>query len=110
MPRAVTWPTALLFEPSARTSNAKGISVHRNRFLLVPLASSNGFRCKLVYTSRFAHESSCDVRFVPCVDSSELARDMCGRLRVGKGHFHVAELVGAAMCSACLCGSYDRWP
>jgi len=41
-----------------------------------------------------------DVRFVPCVDGSELARDI----------FTFAELVGAAMCSACLCGSYDRWP
>ena len=23
---------------------------------------------------------------------------------------HVCRLVGAAMCSACLCGSHDRWP
>src|SRR5262249_44057638 len=35
---------------------------------------------------------------------------MCGRLRVGKGNLHVAALVGAAMCSACLRGSHDRWP
>jgi hypothetical protein len=35
---------------------------------------------------------------------------MCGRLRVGKNFLHVASLVGAAMCSACLCGSHDRWP
>ena len=42
----------------------------------------------------------CDVRFVPCVDGSELARDI----------FTFAELVGAAMCSACLRGSHDRWP
>jgi hypothetical protein len=35
---------------------------------------------------------------------------MCGRLRVGKGNLHVALLVGAAMCSACWCGSHDRWP
>jgi hypothetical protein len=41
-----------------------------------------------------------DVRFVPCVDGSELARDI----------FTFAELVGAAMCSACLRGSHDRWP
>ena len=36
---------------------------------------------------------SCEryVRFVPCVDGSELARDI----------FTFAELVGAAMCSAC---------
>jgi hypothetical protein len=40
------------------------------------------------------------VRFVPCVDGSELARDI----------FTFAELVGAAMCSACLRGSHDRWP
>ena len=39
-------------------------------------------------------------RFVPCVDGSELARDI----------FTFAELVGAAMCSACLSGSHDRWP
>jgi len=41
-----------------------------------------------------------DVRFVPCVDGSELARDI----------FTFAELVGAAMCSAFKCGSHDRWP
>jgi hypothetical protein len=35
---------------------------------------------------------------------------MCGRLRIGKDFLHVASLVGAAMCSACLCGSHDRWP
>ena len=32
-------------------------------------------------------------------------RAMCGRLRVGKKNRHVAGLVGAAMCSACLRGS-----
>jgi len=37
---------------------------------------------------------------VPCVDGSELARK----------NFTSASLVGAAMCSACLCGSHDRWP
>ena len=35
---------------------------------------------------------------------------MCGRLRVGKSFLHVAGLVSAAMCSACRCGSHDRWP
>ena len=35
---------------------------------------------------------------------------MCGRLGVGKDNLHVAGLVGAAMCSACWCGSHDRWP
>jgi hypothetical protein len=35
---------------------------------------------------------------------------MCGRLRVGKENLHVALLVGAAMCSACWCGSHDRVP
>ncbi len=35
---------------------------------------------------------------------------MCGRLRVGKDFLRVAGLVGAAMCSACRCGSHDRWP
>jgi len=35
---------------------------------------------------------------------------MCGRLPVGKGFFDgYAELVGAAMCPACLCGA-DLWP
>ena len=37
-------------------------------------------------------------------------RAMCGRLRVGKENLQVAGLVGAAMCSACRCGSHDRWP
>ncbi len=37
-------------------------------------------------------------------------RAMCGRLRVGKENLHVAGLVGAAMCSACLRGTHDRWP
>ena len=41
-----------------------------------------------------------DVRFGPCVDGSEMARTF----------FTFAALVGAAMCSACLCGSHDRWP
>jgi len=37
-------------------------------------------------------------------------RTMCGRLPVGKGYLDGdAELVGAAMCPACLCGT-DRWP
>src|ERR1700674_2374639 len=34
---------------------------------------------------------------------------MCGRLRIGKDFLHAAGLVGAAMCSAFKCGSYDRW-
>ena len=56
-----------------------------------------------------------DVRFTPdatkLLRSSEMTRcAMCGRLRVGKGKLHVALLVGAAMCSACWCGSHDRWP
>jgi hypothetical protein len=37
-------------------------------------------------------------------------RAMCGRLRVGKDFLHARRLVGAAMCSACWCGSHDRWP
>ena len=41
-----------------------------------------------------------DVRYVPCVDGSELAR----------AFFTFAALVGAAMCSAFKCGSLDRWP
>jgi hypothetical protein len=40
------------------------------------------------------------VRKVPCVDGSELAR----------AFFTFAALVGAAMCSAFRCGSHDRWP
>jgi hypothetical protein len=40
------------------------------------------------------------VRFVPCVDGSELARTF----------FTFAALVGAAMCSACSCGTRGRWP
>ena len=34
-----------------------------------------------------------------------LRRTKCGRLRVGKKIRHFAALIGAAMCSACLCGS-----
>jgi hypothetical protein len=37
--------------------------------------------------------------YVQCVDGSGLARKI----------FTFASLVGAAMCSACLCGSHDRW-
>src|SRR5260370_28157871 len=40
------------------------------------------------------------VAYVPCVDGSPLAR----------AFFTFAALVGAAMCSACLRGSHDRWP
>jgi hypothetical protein len=43
-------------------------------------------------------EAPSSFRFVPCVDGSELARDI----------FTFAELVGAAMCSACLRGSHDH--
>ena len=35
---------------------------------------------------------------------------MCGRLPVGKDFLHVCSWVGAAMCSAYLGGSHDRWP
>src|SRR5262245_36635810 len=49
-----------------------------------------------------------DVRFTD-VSACPLSA-MCGRLRVGKAFLHVCRLVGAAMCSACLCGSHDRWP
>jgi hypothetical protein len=35
---------------------------------------------------------------------------MCGRLPVGKKNLHFAALVGAAMCSAFLRGTHDRWP
>jgi hypothetical protein len=35
---------------------------------------------------------------------------MCGRLQVGKKNLHFAAMVGAAMCSACLRGTHDRWP
>jgi hypothetical protein len=42
--------------------------------------------------------TSREVRKVPCVDGSELARTF----------FTFAALVGAAMCSACRCGSHDR--
>src|SRR4029077_2395038 len=41
------------------------------------------------------------------VDKRDAIRE---RLRVGKGYLNVAALVGAAMCSACWCGSHDRWP
>jgi len=38
---------------------------------------------------------------VPCVDGSLLSRDLTD----------IALLVGAAMCSACLCGTgHGRWP
>ena len=45
-------------------------------------------------------QTSRQVRKVPCVDGSWLAR----------AFFTYAALVGAAMCSACRCGSHDRWP
>jgi hypothetical protein len=35
---------------------------------------------------------------------------VCGRLRVGKNFFTLAELVGAPVCSAFQRGSHDRWP
>jgi hypothetical protein len=34
---------------------------------------------------------------------------MCGRLLVGKGFLHGCSWSVAAMCSACLRGSHDRW-
>ena len=51
---------------------------------------------------RFAdsNPTSPEVREVPCVDGSELAR----------AFFTFAALVGAAMCSAFRCGSHDRAP
>ena len=54
---------------------------------------------------RFTPESGLNSDIAPCPKSA-----MCGRLRVGKKNLHVAGLVGAAMCSACRCGSHDRWP
>ena len=37
-------------------------------------------------------------------------RAMCGRSGLARTFFTPAALVGAAMCSACLRGSHDRWP
>jgi hypothetical protein len=48
--------------------------------------------------SKSGHIAEC--REVPCVDGSKLAR----------GIFTLSGLVGAAMRSACLCGSHDRSP
>ena len=55
----------------------------------------------------------CDFRLTPVGGHRQTNRSgpkVCGRLRVGKRNLHVAGLVGAAMCSACRCGSHDRWP
>jgi hypothetical protein len=41
------------------------------------------------------------VRSVPCVDGSGLAMDFLSRTQAW---------VSVAVCSACRCGSYDRWP
>src|SRR5262245_20657972 len=55
------------------------------------------------------HAGVTNVRFAP--ESGQTAYiplcplcAMCGRLRVGKAFLHGCRLVGAAMCSACLCG------
>jgi uncharacterized protein YodC (DUF2158 family) len=80
-----------------------------------------GFRRTLALpTSALGHDRpKGDVRiesvYLPTVDigprSPQVAFvPMCGRLRVGKSFFHVAGLVGEAMCSACLRGLHDRWP
>jgi hypothetical protein len=56
-------------------------------------------------------DSSIHVRYAPNSDRMGTSRRtqaicaMCGRLRVGKAFLQVCRLVGAAMCSACLCGS-----
>ena len=42
--------------------------------------------------------------------SETMLSAMCGRRPVGKGFLHVCSWVGAAMCSASLRGSHDRWP
>jgi PII-like signaling protein len=51
-------------------------------------------------------------KFLPVLDNIPGSPPwaMCGRLGVGKKNLHVAGLVGAAMCSACLRGTHDRWP
>ncbi len=43
---------------------------------------------------------------IPADDVTILSSDGAG----GKRNLLVAGLVGAAMCSACWCGSLDRWP
>jgi hypothetical protein len=54
---------------------------------------------------RFTPKSGHQQSVIPCPLCA-----MCGRLRVGKKNLRVADLVGAAMCSAFKCGSHDRWP
>ena len=78
---------------------------------LLPSNVNAGLRFKMGFLFRCLTESAlepkadlkevkCHFRNVPCMDGSELARTF----------FTYAALVGAAMCSACRCGSHDRWP
>ena len=53
---------------------------------------------------------SASVRFRAVTGRPSRQLPRLGRLRVGKEILHGASLVGAAMCSACLRGSHDRWP
>jgi hypothetical protein len=57
----------------------------------------------------FVGEYSSPIFYTP-LSRGNAQRAMCGRLRVGKKNLHLAALVGAAMCSAFVRGTHDRWP
>jgi hypothetical protein len=97
--------TRTSFHHQPEAQHPKSLAIHKNAGRLPHLWVSNGHSGPSVPMSALHPKADIrrryyDVRFVPCVDGSELARDI----------FTFAELVGAAMCSACLRGSHDRWP
>jgi hypothetical protein len=67
---------------------------YRSKADLTPLAMS-------AVPPKDVDGQSLDIRFVPCVDGSELARTF---------FTYAVTLVGAAMCSAFKRGTRDRWP
>ena len=81
--------------PRLKTRDRSGLNLRSGKG-----GPNRGCRCPLWVKSGHVQCNYGDVRFVPCVDGSELARTF----------FTFAALVGAAMCSAFKCGTRGRWP
>jgi hypothetical protein len=76
---------------------------------IAQVGSANGVKTA---ETHFEHNESA-LRLIADMEAdvpSVRLRAMCGRLRVGKKNLHLAALVGAAMCSAFVRGTHDRWP
>ena len=96
--------SALSIRPHLKIAQIKGAAVILSR-ALAPTRVISGDMRPVRRMSALGQKQTCAVQkgmsaLPPCVDGSELARTF----------FTFAALVGAPMCSACVCGTRGRWP